>query len=251
MAGGTTSTGALQQVSGVGTAGQVLTSNGAEALPEWKPATPAQASLTQYYVGVGDASNQLSGSSSLTFNAAIFSVNNGLGAVRTGYLTMPEAVSIGTPPAGSNYIYMKPDNMVYIKDDTGVDRPIGSNNVNYFVANIVSPGGFALNPVSGLGNGMYMYEVTISIMNQAGTVANTYKYDVSFRFASGAFVWTRVTEVYKNESNANVGLDPLDPILFTDEGTTCRFSADIVYSSGSYSNVNFAVDAKRIAYKPE
>jgi hypothetical protein len=32
---GTTSTGALQNVSGVGTAGQILTSNGAAALPSW------------------------------------------------------------------------------------------------------------------------------------------------------------------------------------------------------------------------
>ena len=35
LLGGTTSTGALQNVSGVGTAGQVLTSNGASAVPSW------------------------------------------------------------------------------------------------------------------------------------------------------------------------------------------------------------------------
>jgi len=39
LAGGTTSTGALQQVSGVGTSGQVLTSNGAGALPSWQAAS--------------------------------------------------------------------------------------------------------------------------------------------------------------------------------------------------------------------
>ena len=39
VAGGTTATGALQQVSGVGTAGQVLTSNGAGALPTWQSAS--------------------------------------------------------------------------------------------------------------------------------------------------------------------------------------------------------------------
>lgn len=38
VAGGTTSTGALQQVSGLGTAGQVLTSNGAGTLPTWQSA---------------------------------------------------------------------------------------------------------------------------------------------------------------------------------------------------------------------
>lgn len=39
IAGGTTSTGAQQSVSGVGTAGQVLTSNGASALPTWQNAS--------------------------------------------------------------------------------------------------------------------------------------------------------------------------------------------------------------------
>lgn len=36
LAGGTTSTGALQQISGLGTSGQVLTSNGTGALPTWQ-----------------------------------------------------------------------------------------------------------------------------------------------------------------------------------------------------------------------
>jgi hypothetical protein len=39
LCGGTTSTGAIQNVSGVGTAGQVLTSNGASALPTWQAAS--------------------------------------------------------------------------------------------------------------------------------------------------------------------------------------------------------------------
>ena len=39
IAGGTTSTGALQNVSGVGTSGQVLTSNGSAALPTWQAAS--------------------------------------------------------------------------------------------------------------------------------------------------------------------------------------------------------------------
>src|SRR3989344_6235690 len=39
LTGGTTSTGNLQQVSGLGTSGQVLTSNGAGALPSWQAAT--------------------------------------------------------------------------------------------------------------------------------------------------------------------------------------------------------------------
>ena len=39
LAGGATSTGPTQQVSGLGTTGYVLTSNGAGTLPSWQPAT--------------------------------------------------------------------------------------------------------------------------------------------------------------------------------------------------------------------
>jgi len=43
LAGGTTATGALQQVAGLGTSGQVLTSNGTAALPTWQAAGAAGA----------------------------------------------------------------------------------------------------------------------------------------------------------------------------------------------------------------
>jgi len=46
ITGGTTSTGALQNVSGVGTSGQVLTSNGAGVLPTWQAAASGSISFT-------------------------------------------------------------------------------------------------------------------------------------------------------------------------------------------------------------
>lgn len=46
ICGGTTTTGALQNVSGVGTSGQVLTSNGASALPTWQTSA---SSITSVY----------------------------------------------------------------------------------------------------------------------------------------------------------------------------------------------------------
>lgn len=52
LAGGTTSTGAFQSL-GTGTAGQVLTSNGASALPTWA-AGPATPTLTSYTSGSGN-----------------------------------------------------------------------------------------------------------------------------------------------------------------------------------------------------
>lgn len=47
LAAGTTSTGNLQQVSGTGTSGQILTSNGAGALPTWQTSTAASKGFSQ------------------------------------------------------------------------------------------------------------------------------------------------------------------------------------------------------------
>lgn len=48
---GTTATGAVQTLSSLGTSGQVLTSNGAAALPTWQ--TPGAAALTYYTASLG------------------------------------------------------------------------------------------------------------------------------------------------------------------------------------------------------
>jgi hypothetical protein len=59
LAGGTTATGALQQVSGLGTSGQVLTSNGAAALPTWQAAAGGGLSNPLGAGSLGAASLQL------------------------------------------------------------------------------------------------------------------------------------------------------------------------------------------------
>ena len=48
---GTTATGSVQTLSSLGTSGQVLTSNGAAALPTWQ--TPGAAALTYYTASLG------------------------------------------------------------------------------------------------------------------------------------------------------------------------------------------------------
>ena len=60
---GTTATGVFQNVSGVGTSGQILTSNGAAMLPTWQAAPASGISLT------GDSGGALGPSTSFTFNA--------------------------------------------------------------------------------------------------------------------------------------------------------------------------------------
>ena len=80
LAGGTTSTGAVQSVSGAGTSGQVLTSNGASALPTWQAGGGAVDSVT-----AGDTSIVVGGTSTAP-------------TIETGTL---DVIAADHPPAGN------------------------------------------------------------------------------------------------------------------------------------------------------
>lgn len=75
LAGGTTATGAMQQVSGLGNSGEVLTSNGAGALPTWQAAASA------------GANTALSNLASVAINAAL--VPGTAGALDVGSTAKP------------------------------------------------------------------------------------------------------------------------------------------------------------------
>lgn len=105
ICGGTTSTGALQNVSGVGTSGQVLTSNGAAALPTW----------------------QAGGSGGMTWVDNPGSIT---GAANTGYfisvpttITLPASPSIGTTISFVEYGSAN----ITIQANTGQQINIGPN----------------------------------------------------------------------------------------------------------------------------
>lgn len=72
MTGGTAATSALQQVSGVGSSGQVLTSNGPAALPSWQPnvalVNPMSVHGDMIYESAGLAAAALAGNTSATKN---------------------------------------------------------------------------------------------------------------------------------------------------------------------------------------
>lgn len=82
MAGGTTATGIQQQVSGLGTSGQVLTSNGAGALPTWQDAT----------VGGGGGDFSSNTSSSVDDEIVLFSGTGG----KTGKRATSTGILLGT-----------------------------------------------------------------------------------------------------------------------------------------------------------
>ena len=156
LTGGTTSTGALQSVSGVGTSGQVLTSNGASTLPTWQTLiTPSgitaltgditatgpgsvAATLSTVNSNVGSFTN-----ANITVNAKglITAASNGSAGGVTGVKTgagSPETGTI-TLTAGTNI--------------TIVDSPAGT-----FTINATSGGSGTVN--SGTANQLAYYSAT-------------------------------------------------------------------------------------------
>ena len=104
VCGGTTSTGALQSVSGVGTSGQVLTSNGATALPTWQnSAAGGNLVLLQSQTASSSASLTFSTGVSSTYNTYFFLFSAVVPATNAAILEMTLTGSGGTYTAGTNY----------------------------------------------------------------------------------------------------------------------------------------------------
>lgn len=91
VCGGTTNTGALQVVSGLGSSGQVLTSNGAGALPSWQSASGAVTTIN------GDSGSATGATLTLTAGTTGFTFT-GAGSTLTmsvSKLNLPAATSAG------------------------------------------------------------------------------------------------------------------------------------------------------------
>ena len=107
LAGGTTPTGAIQQVSGLGTAAQVLTSNGAGVLPTWQASTGATFANPTASVGLtavnGVATTAMRSDGAPPIDQSIAPTWTGLHIFRR--TTTPLRVAYD----GSNYLSITPD----------------------------------------------------------------------------------------------------------------------------------------------
>lgn len=105
LAGGTTTTGNCQQVSGVGTSGQVLTSNGAAALPTWQAGggtgtvTHTAGALTMNQIVIGNAGADIATLGSLGTTTTLLH-GNAAGAPTFGSVVLTTDVS-GLLPGGN------------------------------------------------------------------------------------------------------------------------------------------------------
>jgi len=127
LCGGTTSTGAYQSIAGVGSSGQVLTSNGAGALPTFQAAagatiTGTTTSATYYVIGTTSTSGSLTTASISNTNVVSYNAS-------TGALTAVSHVSSSDESLKTNWRDVAPD---FIEQLAGVksgifDRVEGGN----------------------------------------------------------------------------------------------------------------------------
>lgn len=127
LCGGTTSTGAYQSIAGVGSSGQVLTSNGAGALPTFQAAagatiTGTTTSATYYVIGTTSTSGSLTTASISNTNAVSYNAS-------TGALSAVSHVSSSDESLKTNWRDVAPD---FIEQLAGVksgifDRIEGGN----------------------------------------------------------------------------------------------------------------------------
>jgi len=134
LCGGTTSTSALQNVVGVGTVGQVLTSAGAAALPAWADATVGgtvnggTAGQLAYYATTTTA---VSGNANATISGA--AVTLGVASSATGQLklansTNANVITVQAPVTSSSYTFKLPTTA---GSNTNVLSTDGSGNLSW------------------------------------------------------------------------------------------------------------------------
>jgi hypothetical protein len=133
VAGGTTSTGALQTVSGLGSANQVLTSNGAGALPTWQSVGASLLAITTV--------NHAASPYTVLASDEFIAVNTSGGVVT---LLLPNA------PATGRVIYIKDSNGTSATSNISVTTVGGTvtidgqttytMKINYFSLNVIFDG---------------------------------------------------------------------------------------------------------------
>ena len=138
---GTTSTGAFQEVSGTGTTGQVLTSNGAGALPTWQAAASggvtSVAMTVPTFLSVSGSPITSSGTLGVTLSGTALPVaNGGTGATSLG--TSPQLLfnssgavaSVPNSSASDASGYIFPDEVVFSLPGP---RVVQNDNTNWFI----------------------------------------------------------------------------------------------------------------------
>lgn len=198
LAGGTTSTGNVQQVSGVGTSGQVLTSNGAGALPTWQAAASGTigGSIAANQVAVGSGVNTVAGSSALTFDTTTGAFTLGTSAVPGGLRfvgTGGNYINVASNSPSANRTLFLPDaapatgNLLYIS--TGTTQSAWSTGLTWSSSAVLAISGTTNPGITVTGSAATESGITIN-QSVSGAAADAFH---SFTTPSTTIVWRLTT----------------------------------------------------------
>ena len=236
LAGGTTTTGALQQVSGVGTTGQILTSNGASALPTWQTSTVKPVYQAQYINGPGatDSNTQLL----LTFDSGTTIIDYGFNALASGSWTLGGSATVDA---------------THVKFGAGaLDLDGGTAGGNYYL-------NFAGNAAFALGAGNFTIDfwwyytgspITTNLAGIYGTTANAWTIHVN---SSGTFGFGNPSVGFPIAGGSAPGASAWHHIAVVRVGTTvtCYVDGTSIGTGTDATNYNNVSNVFRIGANPE
>lgn len=174
ICGGTTATGAVQPIASVGTSGQVLTSNGAGALPTMQTApTAGGLVLIETQTASSDATLDFTTGISSTYTSYLFVLNTVIPATNAQVLNLTFSVDGGSNYLATNYL---------AGVNTNAYNSATISNANSTTA-IPLTGSQVNTAAIGVSGNIYLYNITTA--NNPEMVSNINWNDGTTRFAVG------------------------------------------------------------------
>jgi hypothetical protein len=198
ITGGTTSTGVFQNVSGLGSSGQVLTSNGASALPTWQAAGSGGGNLVLIQSQTASSSATISFTSGITstYNNYVFYLSNVVPATNTAQLKLVFSIN-----GGSSYITSSLG--------TGMNywayNSTTNNNVNASTSFFISPALSTTTGMSGIINCLDITSGTVPLQNSIMTLNSTALATTAFGVGGGFYFTTATINAFQfSMSSGNI-----------------------------------------------
>lgn len=237
VCGGTTSTGALQSIAGVGTSGQVLTSNGAGALPTFQTG--------------GGVTSATGTANQITVSAATGAVTWSLPSAITapGSLTTTTTLAGGTTVTAGTDLISTAGNLLLPTTSSTVGN-IKFNNVVYahaFGTNSIFLGNLAGN-YTYTGNGQHAAVGTSSLAAMTSAVHNsTLGYQAGLGVTSGSdnvlIGWTCGDAVTTSSDNVAIGSNAMGALTTSTGSNVCMGSSSLAQVTTGNTNIAIGIAA--------
>ncbi len=206
LCGGTTSTGILQNVSGLGSSGQVLTSNGASALPTWQNSNAGSFQLIDSITASNQAAVIFNSQFSSTYDVYLFTFTNLIPV--TNATILYSQVGTGSTPTWTTTGYYWSS----LGQDTSYFVDHGENDTQIKISCSNATTHYVPNSKGGISGYLYVYGTNNSSNMVTGTgrfvyvdTASNIMFISNINFYNVAATYTSI-QFYFNSGNVNSGI---------------------------------------------